>query len=186
MLPLGTSAPDFALVDVSSGRTVSRKDFEGRPLLMMFICAQCPYVIHLQNVLAQLGHDYQATALAPVAVCANSVITHPADAPEHLASQAAACGFSFPYLHDDTQSVAKAYTAACTPDFFLFDAQHRLAYRGQFDDSRPNSGLAATGADLRAAIDDVLAVRKPSPDQTPSIGCNIKWHPGQAPGYFGS
>jgi peroxiredoxin len=186
MLPLGTPAPDFTLSDVVSGKKVSRTDFEGRPLLMMFICAHCPFVIHLQDALASLLQRYKGTALAPVALCSNSVKTHPGDAPDKLAAQARSCSFSFPYLHDETQSVAKAYTAACTPDFFLFDASHRLVYRGQFDDSRPNSGLPISGEDLRKAIDAVLAGHEALAEQKPSIGCNIKWHPGQEPDYFGS
>lgn len=184
MLPLGTPAPDFSLTDAISGNTVSRADFEGSPLLVMFICAHCPFVVHIQQELAKLGKDYADSALKIVAISSNSVQTHPADAPDKLAAQAAACGFTFPYLHDEDQSAAKAYTAACTPDFFLFDASHRLAYRGQLDDSRPGSDIPVTGADLRAAIDAILAGREAPVRQMPSIGCNIKWHPGAEPDYF--
>jgi peroxiredoxin len=185
MLPLGTPAPEFSLMDVVSGTPVSRVQFEGRPLLVMFICAHCPFVVHIQEELAALGREAAVSGLALVAISANSVRTHPADAPDKLAAQASACGFTFPYLYDASQEVAKAYTAACTPDFFLFDAAHRLAYRGQLDDSRPGSGIPVTGADLRAAVDQVLAGKEVSGDQKPSIGCNIKWEPGREPDYFG-
>ena len=184
MLPLGTPAPDFSLTNVLSGTAVSRSDFEGHPLLIMFICAHCPFVVHIQSALAKLGADYADSALKIVAVSSNSIVSHPADAPEKLAEQAKTCGFNFPYLFDEDQSVAKAYTAACTPDFFLFDADHRLAYRGQLDDSRPGSDIPVTGADLRAAIDAVLAGKELSAEQLPSIGCNIKWIPGNEPEYF--
>lgn len=184
MLPLGTPAPDFRLIDVTTGRMFSRSDFEGRPLLVAFICAHCPFVVHLQSELARLGAELANGPVGMVAICSNSVRTHPADAPDKLAAQARACGFTFPYLHDETQEVAKAFTAACTPDFFLFDASHRLYYRGQFDDSRPGSG-SPTGADLRAAIRELIASRPAPSEQKPSIGCNIKWHPGGEPPYFG-
>ncbi len=185
MLPLGTPAPDFSLPDTISGATVSLSDYQSRPLLVAFLCAHCPFVIHLQDELARLGHDYAPTPLGIVAISSNSVETHPQDAPDKLAAQARACGFPFPYLHDATQEVAKAHTAACTPDFFLFDASHRLYYRGQFDDSRPGSGTP-DGADLRAAIDALLAGQPAPAAQKPSLGCNIKWRPGNAPPYYGS
>lgn len=185
MLPLGTPAPDFSLKDSVSGQTVSRSDFEGHPLAVLFICAHCPFVVHIQEELGKLGSDYAGTPLRIVALSANSVESHPADAPDKLAEQAKTCGFTFPYLHDETQEVAKAYTAACTPDFFLFDKDHRLAYRGQLDDSRPGSGIPVTGKDLRAAIDLVLAGKEVFTEQQPSIGCNIKWKPGNEPEYFG-
>lgn len=186
MLALGTRAPDFDLPDVTSGRRVALADFADRSaLLVMFICAHCPYVLHVQEELARIARDYQPRGLGVVAISANSVITHPADGPEHLAAQARAQGFTFPYAYDESQAVAKAYTAACTPDFFLFDAARQLAYRGQIDDSRPGSGKPVTGRDLRAAIEAVLAGQPVSPDQRPSMGCNIKWTPGQAPSYFG-
>ena len=187
MLPLGTSAPDFALPDAVSGETVRLSDFEDSPLLVMFICAHCPFVIHLQHGLAQLGKDYADTALKIVAISANSVESHPDDAPDKLKAQAESQGFTFPYLYDETQETAKAYTAACTPDFFLFDKDHKLAYRGQFDASRPNTDIPVTGEDLRAAVDQVLDGRTPDADsQQPSLGCNIKWKPGNEPPYFGA
>lgn len=176
MLELGTEAPDFALTDVISGKTVSRDDFrDKKALLAMFICAHCPYVKHIEKTLGKLGADYSGKPLAIVAISSNDVTTHPADSPEGLKAQASANGFTFPYLYDETQDVAHAYKAACTPDFFLFDADFRLAYRGQYDSSRPGNGLPVTGEDLRTAIDTVLAGKPVSPDQRPSIGCNIKW-----------
>ena len=185
MLELGTPAPDFTLPDTISKKQVSLSDFKGKPLAMMFICAHCPFVIHVQNELAQLGKDYADTNLQIVALCANSVASHPADAPDKLAEQAKACGFNFPYLYDETQEVAKAYTAACTPDYFLFDADHKLTYRGQIDDSRPGSDIPVDARDYRAAIDAVLTGKSPVDDQKPSMGCNIKWIPGNEPDYFG-
>jgi peroxiredoxin len=176
MLALGTIAPDFALTDVVSGKTVRRDDFQGRKaLLVMFICAHCPFVKHIEKELAKVGKDYAAQALAIVAISANDATTHPADNPAGLKLQAETYGFEFPYLYDETQSVAQAYAAACTPDFFLFDAGFSLVYRGQFDASRPGNGIPVTGKDLRAAIDTVLAGKPVPQDQTPSIGCNIKW-----------
>jgi peroxiredoxin len=186
MLALGTSAPDFSLPDVCSGRTVSRSDFTGHPLAVWFICAHCPFVKHVERELAAIAQDYAGTELRIVAVSANSVQTHPQDAPDELAAQAHACGFVMPYLYDETQEAAKAYTAACTPDFFLFDSGHTLVYRGQLDASRPGNEVPVTGRDLRAAIDQVLAGQPVNADQAPSIGCNIKWHPGREPEYFGN
>lgn len=185
MLPLGTSAPSFALPDVVSGNTVSLSDFEGSPLAVFFICAHCPFVVHIQDELAKIGRDFVESDLKTVAICSNNIETHPADAPEKLADQAKALGFTFPYLYDESQETAKAYTAACTPDFFLFDSEHKLVYRGQLDDSRPGSDIPVTGKDLRAAIRAILD-NKPVPmDQQPSIGCNIKWKSGNEPPYFG-
>lgn len=185
MLPLGTEAPDFSLPDTISGTTLSRNDIaEGKPLLMMFICAHCPFVIHVEEQLAKLGNDYKER-FGIAAVSANSVQTHPADAPDKLKEQAEKCGFSFPYLYDATQEVAQAYTAACTPDFFLFDDQHKLIYRGQLDASRPGSDVPVDGSDLRAAVDACLSGTAIPDPQLPSIGCNIKWHPGNEPSYFG-
>jgi peroxiredoxin len=176
MLELSTAAPDFALADVVSGKTVRRDDFSGRKgLLVMFICAHCPYVKHVEKGLAALGRDYAAQPIGIVAISSNDVTTHPADSPAGLKRQAESCGFVFPYLYDETQAVAHAYKAACTPDFFLFDAGLRLVYRGQFDSSRPGNGVPVTGQDLRAAIDLVLAGKPVPADQRPSIGCNIKW-----------
>ncbi|WP_338430935.1 thioredoxin family protein [Synechococcus elongatus] len=185
MLALGTVAPDFALPDVVSGRTVQLADFRDRPgLLVMFICQHCPFVKHIEAELAAIGHDYPDLGI--VAISPNSLQTHPQDGPEQLKAQAERLGFAFPYCLDESQAVAKAYTAACTPDFFLFDRDRRLVYRGQLDDSRPSNDRPVTGADLRAAITAVLAGEAPSADQKPSIGCNIKWHPGQEPDYYGA
>jgi peroxiredoxin len=174
MLELGTTAPDFALTDVTTGKTVRRDDLRGKDaLLVMFICAHCPYVKHLEKSLGTLGADYKGKPLAIVAVSSNDVTTHPADGPEGLKAQAKANGFAFPYLYDESQDVAHAYLAACTPDFFLFDKGFKLVYRGQYDGSRPGNGVPVTGQELRAAIDLVLA-GKPA-EQRPSMGCNIKW-----------
>lgn len=176
MLELGTVAPDFALTDVVTGKTVRRDDFRGKDaLLVMFICAHCPYVKHIEKTLGELGADYAGKQLAIVAISSNDVTTHPADSPAGLKAQAEAHGFAFPYLYDETQDVAHAYMAACTPDFFLFDKDFCLAYRGQYDASRPGNGVPVTGEDLRAAIDTVLAEKQVPADQRPSIGCNIKW-----------
>jgi peroxiredoxin len=184
MLPLGTVAPDFSLPD-TAGRTVSRADFAGRPaLLVMFICNHCPYVVHLRAGLARLGADFQARGAGVVAINANDPGRYPADRPELMAEEVRVAGYTFPYLFDATQAVARAYRAACTPDFFLFDATGRLAYRGQFDDSRPGNEVPVTGRDLRAALEAVLAGQKPSAQQKPSMGCNIKWLPGYEPDYF--
>jgi peroxiredoxin len=182
MLPLGTEAPDFALHDVVTGDLVKRTDFaEARALLVMFICRHCPYVRHVRPGLGQLGRDHVDTGLRIVAISSNDPETYPEDAPESLAEESREAGYMFPYLFDETQEVARAYHAACTPDFFLFDGDRRLVYRGQFDDSRPGNGLPVTGADLRAAIDAVLQGRPVAADQRPSIGCSIKWRPGNEP-----
>jgi peroxiredoxin len=183
MLPLGTPAPDFALPDVG-GKIVSRRDFHHRPgLLVVFMCNHCPYVIHLRNDLAQLARDYQPRGLAMVGINSNDVERYPADNPAKMAAEAKAAGYSFPYLYDADQSVARAYRAACTPDIFLFDVAGKLVYRGQFDDSRPGNDRPVTGKDLRAALEAVLAGQPVSPHQTPSVGCNIKWKPGNEPEY---
>jgi len=179
MLPLGTPAPPFSLVEPLTGRLVSDRDFAGRPLLVMFICNHCPYVQHVLPGLVQLGRDHQGADLGIVAISANDPEAYPDDAPGRLAQAARAHGFAFPYLSDETQEVARAFTAACTPDFFLFDARHHLAYRGQFDASRPGSGVPVTGRDLRRAIDAVLAGERPPAEQYPSLGCSIKWRPGR-------
>lgn len=174
-LELGTEAPDFALPDVVSGKAVRRDDFRGQNgLLVMFICTHCPYVKHVENELAKLGDDY-AGKLAIIAISSNDAETYPEDSPSGLKEQAQRVGFRFPYLYDESQNVARAYHAACTPDFFLFHGNLRLAYRGQFDASRPGSGVPVTGQDLRAAIDAVLAGQAVAKDQRPSMGCNIKW-----------
>lgn len=184
MLPLGTPAPDFRLPD-TQGRTVSLAGFQSAPaLVVIFMCNHCPYVKHLRQGLAQFGRDYQSQGVAVVGINANDVSTHPEDSPAKMRHEAAVSGYTFPYLRDETQVVAKAYRAACTPDFYLFDAGRKLVYRGQFDDSRPGNGLAVTGKDLRQALDAVLAGKPVSPAQKPSIGCNIKWQAGNAPDYF--
>jgi peroxiredoxin len=184
MLALGTPAPDFALPD-TDGRVVRRADFQdARALLVMFICNHCPYVKHVQHELARIGRDYGPRGVAIVAINANDAQAYPDDAPEHMRTEKARVGYPFPYLFDETQEVAKAYRAACTPDFFLFDGDGRLAYRGQLDDSRPKNTQPVTGRDLRDALDAVLAGRPPQEEQRPSIGCNIKWRVGEAPAYF--
>jgi peroxiredoxin len=176
MLELGTMAPDFALTDAVTGNVVRRDDYRGeKPLLVMFICTHCPFVKHIEKDLGKLGADYSAKPLGIVAISSNDAQTYPADGPEGLKAQAAAHGFGFPYLYDESQAVAHAYKAACTPDFYLFDREGRLVYRGQYDSSRPGNGVAVTGEDLREAIDAVLNGKPVSRDQRPSIGCNIKW-----------
>jgi peroxiredoxin len=176
MLELGTTAPDFALTDVVTGKTVRRDDFRGqKALLVVFICAHCPYVKNIEKGLAALGKDYAGKPVSLVAISSNDAVTHPEDSPAGLKQQAETLGFVFPYLYDETQAVARAYKAACTPDFFLFDGNHRLVYRGQFDSSRPGNGIPVTGEDLRFAIDLVLAGKPVPKQQRPSIGCNIKW-----------
>jgi peroxiredoxin len=177
MLALGSEAPDFALPDVTSENIVRLDDFRGATdaLVVMFICAHCPFVKHVQQGLAAFGKDYLDKPVGIVAISSNDAIAHRDDSPEYLAKQSEDCGFTFNYLYDETQEVAKAYQAACTPDFFLFDSEMRLAYRGQFDSSRPGSEIPVTGQDLRAALDAVLAGKPVSSDQKPSIGCNIKW-----------
>lgn len=185
MLPLGTPAPDFSLPNID-GRTVSLADFKDAPaLVVVFMCNHCPFVKHVAPELAKLARDYQPRGVAVVGINSNDVVAHPDDAPPKMADEAKHRGYTFPYLFDATQAVAKAYRAACTPDFYLFDKSRRLAYRGQLDASRPDSGVAPSGVDLRAALDAVLAGKSPSPDQKPSIGCNIKWKSGNEPDYYG-
>ena len=184
MLPLGTPAPDFALLDVS-GRTLSWRDVAGEHgTVMMFICNHCPFVKHVADELARLGQEYMPRGIGMVAVSSNDVSTHPADSPEQMVHEAEQRGYPFPYLYDETQDVAKAYRAACTPDFYLFDRDTKLVYRGQLDASRPESGIPVTAADLRGAMEAVLAGTQVAAEQTPSIGCNIKWKPGSEPDYF--
>ena len=183
MLPLGTSAPSFALRDVVSGHVYSLDSFTGKAaLLIMFLCRHCPYVQHVQDQLAKLGQDYADTGLGIIAISSNDPAYYPDDAPERLKELAQRLHWRFPFCFDETQEVAKAYKAACTPDFYLFDGQRRLAYRGQLDDSRPGNNKPVTGRDLRAAIDAVLAAKPVGSEQKPSIGCSIKWKPGNAPG----
>ena len=185
MLELGTPAPDFALPD-TDGAIVRRSDFQGSPaLLVAFICNHCPYVIHLREALATFGQEQGERGLAMVAISSNDVEGYPADSPEKMREERALAGYTFPYLYDATQEVAQSYQAACTPDFFLFDGDQRLVYRGQFDGSRPGNDVLVTGADLEAAVTAVLAGARPTSDQRPSLGCNIKWKPGNEPSYFG-
>ena len=184
MLELGTQAPDFSLPEVVSGNTVSVKSFTGKDaLLVMFICRHCPYVQHVKEELARLGQDYAARSVGIVAISANDAAGYPDDAPEKLAEMVKELGFIFPLCYDLTQETAKTYTAACTPDFFLFDKNRRLVYRGQLHDSRPGNGKPVTGKDLRAALDAVLSGTPVSSTQRASVGCNIKWKQGHAPAY---
>ena len=186
MLPLGTRAPDFALPNVD-GRTVTLADTAGpRGTLVMFICNHCPFVKHVADQLAALGRDCLPRGIGVVAISSNDVSSHPADSPEQMVHEAEERGYVFPYLYDETQDVAHAYHAACTPDFFLFDGDCKLAYRGQLDASRPGNDVPVTGADLRAAIDALVAGRPVATEQRPSLGCNIKWKPGNEPAYFAS
>jgi peroxiredoxin len=185
MLPLGTHAPDFSLPDVQ-GNQVSLSDFSKSPaLLVAFICNHCPYVKHIADGLSILAKEYQQRGVAVVGINANDVANYPDDSPEKMSEESKMRGYTFPYLYDETQEVAKAYGAACTPDFYVFDQNRKLVYRGQMDSSRPNSGIPVTGADLRAALDATLAGKPVSDSQKPSIGCNIKWKPGNEPPYFG-
>jgi peroxiredoxin len=184
MLPLGTQAPEFSLPD-TDGNTVSLSDFaDSQALLVIFMCNHCPFVKHVAEQLKLLAEDYQSRGVAVVGISSNDVEKYPDDSPAAMAKEREKRGYPFPYLYDADQSVAQAYAAACTPDFFLFDADGRLAYRGQLDASRPESGIPVTGEDLRGALDAVLAGQAPSPKQTPSIGCNIKWKEGNEPQYF--
>jgi peroxiredoxin len=183
MLPLGTPAPDFRLPD-PEGRTVSLDDFRQAPaLLVVFMCNHCPYVRHIRTGLAAFAREYQAKGLAIVGINSNDASEYPEDGPRKMTEEITAAGYTFPYLYDETQAVAKAYRAACTPDFFLFDRSRALVYRGQFDDSRPGSGVPVTGKDLRAAADAALAGRAIPTTQKPSMGCNIKWKAGNEPEY---
>jgi peroxiredoxin len=186
MLALGTWAPAFSLPDTVSGKRISLASFaDTRALLVMFICRHCPYVKHVERELARLGRDYTGKDVGIVAISSNDAAAYPDDAPESLKAMSLELGFDFPLCYDATQEVARAYTAACTPDFFLFDQSRRLVYRGQLDDSRPGNHKPVTGRDLRAALEAVLANRPVPADQRPSLGCNIKWKPGRAPAYFG-
>ena len=186
MMPLGTPMPEFSL-PAPDGAEISTRNLaasQPRAYVVMFICNHCPFVKHLHEGLAQFGRDYQDKDVAIVAINANDVEKYPDDSPAKMAEEIENVGYTFPYLYDATQEVAKAYHAACTPDFYVFDADRKLVYRGQFDESRPDSGIPVTGQDLRAAVDAVLAGETPTADQTPSIGCNIKWKPGNEPAYF--
>jgi peroxiredoxin len=184
MLPLGMTAPDFKLPD-TDGKIVSLADFKDKTALaVIFMCNHCPYVIHIRSGLAQLARDYTLRGVAIVGINSNDVKNYPADSPAKMKDEVKTVGYTFPYLYDETQSVAKSYRAACTPDIFLFDRGRRLVYRGQFDASRPGNGIPVTGKDLRAALDAVLAGKPASEPQAASIGCNIKWKAGNEPDYF--
>lgn len=186
MLELGTEAPDFELPDTVSGDRVSLEDFEeSKALLIIFMCNHCPYVKNIKEGLVELANDYADDDLRVVAISSNDVDNYPQDSPEKMAEDAGKLGYPFPYLYDETQEVAKAYKAACTPDLFLFNEDRELVYRGQFDDSRPGNGKPVTGNDLREAIDLLLEEGEIIEEQTPSMGCNIKWKPGNTPAYFG-
>ncbi|MDE5084171.1 MAG: thioredoxin family protein [Trichodesmium sp. St17_bin3_1_1] len=186
MLKLATKAPNFKLSDVVSGDIISLSTFDKKKaLLVMFICCHCPFVKHVQLELAKIGKDYVPKDVGIVAISSNNIESHPDDAPDKLKEMASELGFNFPYCFDPTQEVAKSYTAACTPDFFLFDADFKLVYRGQLDDSRPGNEKPVTGNDLRAALDTVLAGKNIGEEQKPSVGCNIKWKEGNEPSYFG-
>lgn len=186
MLDLGTEAPDFHLADVVRGNTISLDTFKGKKaLLVMFICRHCPYVKHIQHEIARIGRDYRDKDVGIVAISSNDAESFPEDSPSSLKEMAEELGFEFPFCYDESQEMAKAYAAACTPDFYLFDKSRQLVYRGQLDDSRPGNDVAVTGRDLRNALDAVLSDRSVDEDQRPSIGCNIKWKAGNEPDYFG-
>ncbi len=183
MLPLGTTAPEFSLPD-PAGKVVSLDDYDDAPALVVaFICNHCPFVKHIREGLARFGSDCEERGVGVVAISSNDVEKYPADSPEAMAREAKAAGYTFPYLFDESQEVAKAYRAACTPDFYLFDGKRKLVYRGQFDESRPGNNVPVTGKDLRTAVDAVLEGKPVPDDQTPSLGCNIKWKPGNEPDY---
>lgn len=182
MRTLGTRAPDFSLPDVRTGETVSRSDFEGRPLAVLFLCNHCPYVKRIQPGLVTLGSDYAATDAAIVGIASNDANAYPDDSPDELARVADELGYAFPLLYDEDQSVAHAYEAVCTPDIYVFNREHRLVYRGQFDDARPRNDEPVTGRDIRTAIDAALAGLSVPEGQTPAVGCGIKWKPGNEPG----
>ena len=184
MLPLGTKAPYFSLPNID-GKQVSLDDFKSsKGLIVIFMCNHCPFVKHLRDGLAKFGKDYQAKGVAVVGISSNDVGSHPDDSPAKMIEEHQSAGYTFPYLYDATQQVASAYKAACTPDFFVFDSNQALVYRGQFDSSRPGNGKPVTGIDLRNAVDNMLAGKSPLLEQRPSIGCNIKWIAGQEPSYF--
>jgi peroxiredoxin len=184
MLPLGTTAPDFKLPD-PDGKTVSLADFKDQSvLLVLFICNHCPYVKHIRAGLAQLARDYQPKRVAVVGINSNDVANYPEDSPAKMKAEAKSAGYTFPYLYDESQAIARAYRAACTPDIYLFDQNRKLVYRGQFDDSRPGNGIPVTGKDLRAALNAALAGKPVPPNQKASVGCNIKWKTGNEPDYF--
>ena len=184
MLEIGTQAPDFSLPDPANGNTVRRSDYAGRPLLVVFSCNHCPYVLHIIDSFAEFANALPGRGVGVVMISANDVGNYPQDGPDRMAEFSRERGFEFPYLYDESQQVARAYHAACTPDLYLFDADHRLVYRGQYDGSRPGNSVVVDGSDLKAAVDDLLAGREISGDQIPSVGCNIKWRAGNEPEYF--
>lgn len=185
MLELGTPAPDFNLPEPATGKRIGLRDFTGRPVLVVFICNHCPYVLHIADKLAEVAKTFQQSDVEFVAINSNDVANYPDDSPEKMPAMSERFGFTFPYLFDESQEVARAYQAACTPDFYLFDADHRLVYRGQFDDARPRNEEPVTGSDLSDAIKALLANMPPIDEQKPSLGCNIKWKAGNEPDYFG-
>lgn len=182
MLELGTKVPSFNLPD-TTGKNISDSDFSGKPLLVLFICNHCPFVVHVREQLASIGRDYSAKGVGIVAINSNDVANYPDDSPEKMRIEKDKAGYVFPYLFDETQSVAKAFKAACTPDIFLFDHDHKLAYRGQLDDSRPSNQVPVTGKDLRAALDALVSKQRVPSEQKPSLGCNIKWKAGNEPSF---
>jgi thiol-disulfide isomerase/thioredoxin len=181
MVSLGTAMPSFALPDTISGRTLDSSALAGKPSVVIFICNHCPYVKRIQAGLAEFARDCRSKGVPLVAISSNDVTSHPDDSPEAMAREAASSGYIFPYLYDESQAVAKAFDARCTPDLFIFDRDGKLAYRGQFDDARPSNQIPVTGRDARAAIDALLAGQQPAAEQKASIGCNIKWKPGNEP-----
>lgn len=183
MLELGTEAPDFHLLEPATFRMVSKMQFEGQPLLVAFLCNHCPFVLHIKNVFAAFAAEYTERGIGVVAINSNDITHYPDDHPDRMTEMARQTGFAFPYLFDETQEVAQAYHAACTPDFFLFDGDHRLVYRGRFDGATPGNSEPVTGADLRGACDALLESTPMPDDQKPSLGCNIKWKPGHEPDY---
>ncbi len=184
MLEIGTPAPAFSLPEAGSGRTVDLQDFSGKPLLVVFSCNHCPYVLHILDSFTDFANSAGRQGLAVVMISANDVAGYPDDSPEKMAALAQRMGFDFPYLYDESQAVAIAYRAACTPDFFLFDTGHRLVYRGQYDSARPGNSEPVSGADLRAAVSALMGGHEISTEQVPSVGCNIKWRAGNEPDYF--
>jgi peroxiredoxin len=184
MLELGTRAPHFSLPEPASGKAVSLDDFAGQPLLVVFSCNHCPYVLHIIDAFTAFANEYRDKGLSTVMINANDVANYEADSPHKMIELAKTKGFTFPYLYDESQSVAKAYRAACTPDLFLFNAQHELVYRGQFDGARPGNEVAVSGVDLRMATDQLLSGASIPAQQVPSMGCNIKWKAGNEPDYF--
>ena len=184
MLPLGTPAPEFSLLEPATGKHRALSEFQAPATVIMFICNHCPFVIHVRDEITRLERDYAPRGVVLIGINSNSQESHPQDGPKHMAEMVRELGWKFPFLFDETQGVARAYHAACTPDFYVFDRDMRLAYRGQLDESRPSSATPVTGRDLRAAIDAVLGGKPAPTEQRPSIGCNIKWKPGNEPDYF--